>query len=353
MKILRTAVVGLGRIGYLYHVPEIISHTGFELCAVVDVSSERLDEAKSEYGVNGYKTISEMVSAEHPDLVVVASPTHLHFEHACEAMRLGCDVFLDKPMEKDLESAQKIAQCAEQTGRKLMVYQPHRAFAEPNIVKEIIASGKLGQIFSIKRGVYNYRRRNDWQAFSRYGGGMLTNFGAHYIDQFLYIVGEKVRRLNCITYTVASLGDADDVVKVILETENRVMLDLDINMAAAQSPVQWAVFGKYGTALYGKNSDGVWGFNLRWFDPAKAPAITASEELAASGRKYVNDGELPWVEEFIPVTQDKKIDFYNKCYEYYANGEKPFVGVDETLYVMEIIERCHRDSSDNIGIISK
>ena len=51
---IRTAVIGLGRIGWRFHVPEIVKHKdAFTLCAVVDTNQDRLAEAKETYGVSG------------------------------------------------------------------------------------------------------------------------------------------------------------------------------------------------------------------------------------------------------------------------------------------------------------
>ena len=44
---MKTALIGLGRIGWNYHRPQILAHKGFEFTAVVDTSQERLDEAKA------------------------------------------------------------------------------------------------------------------------------------------------------------------------------------------------------------------------------------------------------------------------------------------------------------------
>ena len=44
---MKTALIGLGRIGWGYHRPQILAHKGFEFTAVVDPSQERLDEAKA------------------------------------------------------------------------------------------------------------------------------------------------------------------------------------------------------------------------------------------------------------------------------------------------------------------
>lgn len=150
----------------------------FSLTAVVDVSQERLAEAKETYGVPGYTDVAEMIQAEKPDMVVIASPTHLHQEHACAATEMGVDVFLDKPMAQDYEATLEIVRYARETGRKLMVYQPHRARPEVNQLKKILESGKLGRLVSIQVVRQQYVRRADWQAFQKFGGGMLNNYGA-------------------------------------------------------------------------------------------------------------------------------------------------------------------------------
>jgi hypothetical protein len=41
----------------------------------------------------------------------------------------------------------------------------------------------LGEVFCIRRCYQDYRRRSDWQALLENHGGMLNNYGAHYVDQ--------------------------------------------------------------------------------------------------------------------------------------------------------------------------
>jgi len=342
MRKLKMAVLGLGRIGWGFHLPEIVKHGDrYELVGVADVSEERLAEAKATYGVAGYTDIAELIAAQHPDVVVICSPTHLHKEHACTAMRLGCDVFLDKPMAVDFASAQQIADCAKETGRKLMVYQPHRATAMTNQLKAIIASGKIGKPYYMYRSSTSFIRRNDWQSLTKFGGGMLNNYGAHYIDGLLFLAESKVRRLSCITRKIASVGDADDVVKATFETQDNTILDLDISQAAALPMPLWIIYGEYGAVIC-KSAKGP--FNVRYYDPAAVPEAVTSESLAAANRSYNNDIPLPFVEEEIPLDPGYAVDFYEKAYAYYALDQAPYVPVEETLYVMEQIEACHKDA---------
>lgn len=225
-----------------------------------------------------------------------------------------------------------------------MVYQPRRADAAPNQLMDIVASGKIGALKSIRRSYGAYVRRADWQAFKKFGGGMLNNYGAHQIDAALYMTGEKVKRVFCDKNIVASAGDADDVVKIFFRMESGVTVDIDINQAAGVSAPEWVINGSCGGVISQVGPDGQKQFRLRYFDPKGIPAITASDALAAANRSYNNDVPLPWVEEVIPLDGSYAIDFYGKVYEYFGEDKPAYVPVEQTLYVMELIDRCHKDA---------
>ena len=343
MKRINTAVIGLGRIGWGFHLPQIAQHSGFNLTAAADTSEECLLEAKEKYSVTGYTNYVEMYEKEKPDLVVIASPTLFHREQAAAAMERGIDVFLDKPMAVNLKEADEIIKVMDRTGRKLMVYQPHRVTAEFTTLQDILKRELIGRIYMIKRARSDYNRRNDWQALKKNGGGMLNNYGAHHIDQLLCLANSAVERITCSMHRIASIGDAEDVVKAVMETQNGVMLDLDINMAAAEPIPSWMVFGSHGTITL-KKAGNREVFHVRYFNESELGELLLHSELAAPKRSYDNFEEIRWHEEEILVPLEESIDFYDKCYEYFALGEKPFIPVAETREVMRIINECRKDA---------
>ena len=90
MRVLRTAVVGLGRVGWQFHIPSILKHDGFELVAVVDPLPERRAEAQQAWGaqddygaeassggIRAYPDHVALLGAAELDLLVIASPTPL------------------------------------------------------------------------------------------------------------------------------------------------------------------------------------------------------------------------------------------------------------------------------------
>lgn len=339
MKTLKTLVVGLGRIGWNFHVPSIVNNKGFELAATVDPLKERTMEAAQKFGCRAFTTLEEALQREKPDLTVIASPTRFHAEQAVMAFRFGSDVFCDKPMAVSYQESAAMIDAMKKYGRKFMMYQPRRLNGDFILLKHILAEGLIGPVFMLKRAASGYERRNDWQAFRKNGGGMLNNYGAHYIDQALNIAGSKAVKINCSLRTAVTLGDAEDVVKAVIETENGIILDIDINQAAAIPSPEWLVFGKYGTMKWENNT-----WCIRYYDPATLRNVKTQDGLAASGRKYGNGESIPWQEKTVSPDVLPPVDYYDKCYEYYALDRMPFVNVMETMELMRVLRICRENS---------
>jgi len=343
MKTLRTAIIGLGRIGWQFHVPQVARHDGFDLVAVVDPLQERRDEAKTRFGVRGYANCHELLDAEKLDLVVIASPTKFHVAHATAAFEHGCDVFCDKPMAPSLENAGRMMESMKRHSRKLMIYQPHRATVETVALRAILGRDLIGPVYMIKSTRAAYARRNDWQAFSEHGGGMLNNYGAHCIDVCLYVSESTAKRVACTLRTVASLGDADDVVKALIETENGIILDIDINMASAHSMQPWQILGKFGSLVLDEKKKA---WQARFFRPEKLEDVKIQQGFAAQDRRYGGGETIPWQEEIFPLSDFQPVDFYEKCYDHFALDGAPFVPISETREVMRVLDLCRRYSSE-------
>jgi predicted dehydrogenase len=343
--VLKTAVIGLGRIGWQFHIPNVLQHAGFELVAVVDPLAERREEAQQVWGADrplraypDHRALYDACArgACDLDLVVIASPTPYHREQALAAFELGIDVFCDKPIAPTLAEADSMIASADAAGCKLMVYQPHRARVEVVALRAVLRQGLIGPLTMIKRGISRYVRRDDWQAFRRYGGGMLNNYGAHYIDQLLYLAASRARKVSCALRTVASLGDAEDVVKAVIETESGVILDVDINMSAAYPFAPWQILGKRGGIVL-DTADFAW--QVRYFREEDLPELAVQEGLAAQGRRYPSQ-PIPWQEAAFDIAEHEPVDFYERCYAFYALDEPPFVPIEETREVMRVLDAC-------------
>ena len=350
MKTLRTVVVGLGRIGWQFHAQRVALHEGFELTAVVDPVQERLDEAAARFGVKGlYTDLAACLKAERLDLVVIASPTQFHCEQAVAAFAHGCDVFCDKPMAASLAEADRMMSAMAEYGRKLMLYQPQRARAEVVALRDVISRNLIGPVYMIKRSTSTYTRRNDWQSFRKYGGDMLNNSGSHFVDQCLYLAGSYAKRVHCTMRRIASLGDADDVVYITIETESDTVLVVEINTASGHSMRPWHILGQYGS-IVADDENRAW--HVRYFRPEALSELGADDGLAARDRKYGSGETIPWREETVVISDFQAVDYYEKCYEYFALDRAPYVPVADSREVMRVLDACRKDAGADWGYVT-
>lgn len=344
MKTLKTALIGLGRIGWNFHRQSINNHNGFQLVAVVDPLEERRNEALAEGDddLQAFATCEELFLANvKPDLVVIASPTHFHERHVILAFANGCDVFCDKPLAVSYKEARRIEEAAKKHQRKIMVYQPHRATAEFMSLRDVLKHDLIGDIHLIQRFASGFTRRNDWQSRKEFGGGMLRNYGAHYLDQLLTLSDVQPRRLLCLLKNVIAVGDAEDYVKIILEMEDDSLRELEINMASASSSTPWRVLGKRGSVTLTPDKTR---WLVRHVSAEDLGDVKPQAVLAAANRKYGDGTSFEWREESFDATTGA-IDFYATCHDYFAFDKPPFVPLTETMTIMKLFTLCEDSNS--------
>ena len=338
---IKIGVVGLGRIGWDFHCRELSRHPDFQLVAVADPDAPRREQAGKELGCEAHARFEELIARADMEAVVIATPTHLHRDMATQAFERGLHVILEKPMALDPVEAKQIVGASRRAGRVLTVFQPQRLLAAFQQVLRIVESGKIGPVCWVRRGLFNYARRNDWQSLRKYGGGMLSNYGAHGLDQVLSLIGFDVRRCFCNTQRIASLGDAEDVVKIVVETHRGVVGEVEINQASVLNPYPLLVWGTHGGITIKEGFEKP--FELRWFDPARLPPKELDERLASAGRAYPADA-IDCVTEMVEVDQRLHIDVFSDFANCIRDGKPPVVTPEESLALMETLACCRQDS---------
>jgi hypothetical protein len=86
-------------------------------------------------------------------------------------------------------------------------------------------------------------------------------------------------------------------------------------------------------------------FDLRWFDPASLPPKALNERLASEGRQYPSDA-IAFTEEKIAIDPALAIDLFADFAVSVRSGKPPAVKPEETLVVMDVLDRCRNESGD-------
>jgi predicted dehydrogenase len=248
-------------------------------------------------------------------------------------------VFCEKPAAKNFKEFEDMFSASKSLNKKFMIYQPYRISKETRALKEILSQGKIGPVYMIRRNWFEYSRRSDWQSLKKFGGGMLSNYGSHFLDQLFYLTEYKSRSVNCIHRNLISPGDAEDFVKVLIETENRTILDVEVNLASAHQLPSWQILGKYGSIVL---EDETQSWKLKYCNPKDMIGIRVSTDLAAKDRKYRNGENIEWVEEVFPFDDLPEVDYYDKCYDYFALNKPPLVPIWQTRELMRVLDCCSK-----------
>jgi len=339
-KRLRIGVAGLGRIGWAFHCKHLADHPDWTLAAVADTEATRRQEAIDTYRCEAFADVEAMCAGARLDAVVIATPTHLHEAMVMAALQHRLHILLEKPMAPTYAEAERIVKAAEAAGRVLTVYQPHRLGAYFQHLKAIVNDGRIGRVTMIQRGAFSYSRRDDWQSLQSFGGGMLNNYGAHYLDQVLQLVGYDLRRVWCTLQRVASLGNADDVVRIALETTAGVVADCTISQASVgKGPYEFIVWGTSGIVMQAGNE-----ITVRWFDPARLPPKEVNPSLASADRKYPSEA-IAVHEERVAVNAALQVDVFANLAQAIRGETAVFVPPRETLALVKLVAECRENSA--------
>ncbi len=342
MKRYKTLLVGLGRIGWKTHLPAILKHPGFELSAVVDPLEERRNECiQQNPQIRPYAELDNALNAERPEITVIASPTCFHARQTIAALQSGSHVFCDKPAALNEQELSQMISASRSAKKILTVFQPRRVFPETQFMRDLLKSGKIGNIFQIRLNLYRYSPRNDWQALLKNGGGMLLNYGSHLVDQCNALFPQEGKLLACTADRVISCGDAEDVVEMLLRY-GKITVDISINQAAGDTLFDIAVFGTRGSAVLASGGK-KWRIRTLPRTVFSGPAI--HPELAAPDRNYPGVPDYFQSEEMeMPAMENANTLYYQNLYDAVTNGAPLLNPISETERLVRIIDEARRAS---------
>lgn len=329
----RAGVLGLGRIGWLHHAATIQYHNGFQLHAVCDVEPSRVQEAVAASGCAGFTDYDDFLALKDLELVIVASQSHDHERHTLQALRAGKHVLCEKPACLNPEGLRKMARAAKKAGRLLAIHHNQRLYPDFLAIQEVIRSGKLGEIFRIRRVCTGFQRRNDWQVLMKYNGGILSNWGTHFIDQTLHLAAAPPTRIWSSLRREFNPGDAEDDLRAIIECRNGVVLDIELSYANASQGPSWVVQGRRGTAWIQDKT-----LKVRWLH-GRIPDLKVSDGHMAQTRTYgVAGDKLDWKTEERPAEPlEPHEGYYDNLYRAIRQGKPVLVSPESALPVYETI----------------
>jgi predicted dehydrogenase len=343
-RAIRTAVVGYGLSGSVFHAPLIAADPRYSLDVIATSDAGRQAAATQRYP--GVKTVRDgdavLELAGALDLVVLGTPPATHFPLAKAALEAGLDVVVDKPFAVSSAQGRELIALADRLGRVLTVFHNRRWDGDFLTVRKLLAGDALGEVSRFESSFERWSPAisKAWKASATAadGGGVLFDLGTHLIDQALQLFGPaevvhaelQIRRRD---------EKADDDAFVVLQHGSGVLSHLTMNMLCAQQGPRFRILGSAGA------------FTKHGVDPQEpyiaagggpldsAYGVEAPEWAGALGR----DGHL----DALPTERGAYPEFYrilgDKILDGGSTSALPLpVGPDDAVAVLGIIESARK-----------
>lgn len=191
---IRTAIIGYGLSGRVFHAPFIDVVEGYDLTKISTSRPESIAMIEERYPVTAVVPDGKsIIDDPEIDLVIVTSPNTDHFRWSREALLAGKHVVVEKPFTVNVEEADELIEIAQRQQKILTVYHNRRFTSDTRTVKKLLESGLLGDIVDYESHFDRYRTdprpKGAWREQPLPGSGIFYDLGSHLIDQALWFFG--------------------------------------------------------------------------------------------------------------------------------------------------------------------
>jgi len=189
----RVALLGLGSIAQVVHLPILSQLKYAELTGVCDVDRSKARAIAARFKIpTVFQSDAEAFASPDVDAVVICTPSHLHESQAVAALQAGKHTLVEKPLALTPEGASSVIAAAEAAGCVLQVAMNNRFRPDSQALKPFLTGGELGGIF-LARGAWLNRKvrspRPTWRhRLATAGGGAFMDVGVQILDLALWLL---------------------------------------------------------------------------------------------------------------------------------------------------------------------
>jgi scyllo-inositol 2-dehydrogenase (NADP+) len=253
---LRVGIVGFGRIG-AEHAAWIGKAAGLRVAAVADPTPARRELASSR-GFKSVEQVEELLGDPAVDVVLISTPTAMHYRQAGAALAAGKHVMVEKPMALDLAESRQLVEQARRAGRVLSVFHNRRWDVDYLTVLQAVRSGIFGKVVNVESRLGQFAScvgpaakeyRPGWRNEASYGGGGLYDWGSHFVDQIwqLLLPAKPLRVFAQLRGNVWT-RDCDDFARVCIDFDDATAAMVEINTTTTAPLPRWHLDGTLGSA---------------------------------------------------------------------------------------------------------
>jgi predicted dehydrogenase len=173
----RVGVVGYSDRHRGSHMPCFMNHykeLNFDLVAVSDIWKKRREDGaaawkeKMGHDVIACRNNEEMYDKKLVDAVFISTADFQHALHAIEAVKAGCDAYVEKPFAETMEDNRAALKAIKATDRIVQIGSQRRSGGNYQAANQFIRSGKLGAITMVEL-TWNVNQPGRWRRLATLG----------------------------------------------------------------------------------------------------------------------------------------------------------------------------------------
>jgi predicted dehydrogenase len=150
--VITAIVIGLGERGNVYSDYALLHPERFKIVGAADIDKEKRIYFQKKFQLNSdqiYESWQDILQDKLADVAVIATPDTVHFEPAMQAMKLGYDVLLEKPMAQTLDECVTLDETSKANNCILQIGHVLRYTKFYSLIKEHLRSDIIGDIVHI------------------------------------------------------------------------------------------------------------------------------------------------------------------------------------------------------------
>lgn len=240
---LNVCLIGCGRISNK-HIEAIksLSHSGVKLVGACDTQVEKLSQFSDQADVYTTANMFDDNLLIGTDLVVIATESGMHYEHAKFFVEKGIDVLIEKPATLRLTHTRELLDLAKLRDQKIYVVKQNRFNPAVQFAKSVVENCKIGKINLGTVRVrwcrtQDYYDQASWRGTWAMDGGVISNQAIHHIDLLQYFLGD-VRKVRAYDATYGSELEAEDSLVSILEFTSGAIATVEATTAVRPRNVE-------------------------------------------------------------------------------------------------------------------
>ncbi|HWZ13987.1 MAG TPA: Gfo/Idh/MocA family oxidoreductase [Mucilaginibacter sp.] len=167
----RVGVVGFSDRHKGSHLPSFMNHykeLNFDIVAVSDIWKKRREEGvatwkeKMGHDIIGCRNNEELYDKKIVDAVFISTADFQHATHAIQAVKAGCDAYVEKPFAETMEDNRAALKAIKESNKIVQIGSQRRSGANYHAADEFIKSGKFGPITMVEL-TWNVNQPGRWR----------------------------------------------------------------------------------------------------------------------------------------------------------------------------------------------